>query len=361
MSISKTASGRWRARITAGGVGVASRTFDLKRDAVDWETAQKRALAMGEFVSRSAGRESVAIAWERWQMGRVNSKSPTSLKADRAAYRLLPTAIRNSPIAAVRTAAFEAHYDQLLGRLTRASVLRYRNSYRAFFSWAGRQGMIQRNPASAAEVPPGRADLPSREPWPFSADELWSVCGALVEDAGELRANFALVLGLTGLRPGELVAMRVRDVQRYPGPAFRVTRSKTDDEPLRHTTKGGNGRTVPLVAEAWAVVEPLVTEGKPDDLLFPGRGGHFMTVDYWRIAVRWERHAMGRRLYDLRHTYATNCLLNGVNLLTLQKWMGHASISTTEKYLHLTGTDADALALSRLNAAAEVRRGRGGP
>ena len=358
MSISKTASGRWRARIKSGGVDVASRTFGLKRDAVDWETAQKRALAMGDFVSRSAGRESFSSAWERWQNGRVNSKSATSLKADRAAYRVLPAAIRNSPISAVRTAAFEAHYDQLLGRLTRASVLRYRNSYRAFFSWAARQGMIQRNPASAAEVPPGRADMPSREPWPFSSEELWSVYQALVAEAGEVRANFALALGLTGLRPGELVAMRVRDVQRYPGPAFRVTRSKTDDEPLRHTTKGGKGRTVPLVAEAWAVVEPLVAERRPDDLLFPGRAGRFMTVDNWRVAVRWERHAMGRRLYDLRHTYATNCLLSGVNLLTLQKWMGHASIYTTEKYLHLIGSDADALALSRLNAAAEARRGR---
>lgn len=105
------------------------------------------------------------------------------------------------------------------------------------------------------------------------------------------------------------------------------------------------------------MVSPLVTERRPDDLLFPGRGGAFMAVDYWRIAVRWEKHALGRRLYDLRHTFATNCLLNGVNLLTLQKWMGHASISTTEKYLHLTGTDADALALGRLNAAGQARRG----
>ncbi len=65
---------------------------------------------------------------------------------------------------------------------------------------------------------------------------------------------------------------------------------------------------------------------------------------------------MGRRVYDLRHTYATNCLLSGVNLLTLQKWMGHASISTTEKYLHLMGSDGDTLAVARLDAASEARR-----
>jgi len=264
--------------------------------------------------------------------------------------------MRNCPVSAVQTAAFERLYNQLLGRLTRSSVLRYRNSYRAFFSWASRQGMTSRNPASAAEVPAGRAEVPTTEARPFTPEEMWSVYRSLVAEAGETRANFALVLGLTGLRPGELVAMRVRDVQRLPAPAFRVTRSKTDDEPLRHATKSGKGRTVPLVAEAWAVIEPILTGRGADDLLFPGARGSFMAVDYWRVAVRWKEHAMGRRLYDLRHTFATSCLLDGVNLLTLQKWMGHASISTTEKYLHLIGSDVDASALARLNASAMTRR-----
>ncbi len=85
-----------------------------------------------------------------------------------------------------------------------------------------------------------------------------------------------------------------------------------------------------------------------------------MAVDYWRTVVRWKEHAMGRRVYDLRHTYATACLLDGVNLLTLQKWMGHASISTTEKYLHLIGSDVDEMALARMNASAAARRS-GGP
>ena len=356
MAISRTTNGRWRVQIKAGGVHVASRTFDLKRDAVDWQVAQKRALDFGEFVSRSAGKETVASAWERWQEGRLNSTSPTTRRTDRAAYRLLPASIRNCPTLAVRAAAFEGHYNQLLGRLTRASVMRYRNSYRAFFSWAMRQGMTHKNPAGSAEVPSGRAARPSREPWPFTSEQLWAVYRALVDEAGEARADFALVLGLTGLRPGELVAMRVRDVHGLPTPALRVTRSKTDDDPLRHSPKGGRGRTVPLVFDAWVVVEQHMVGRRPDDLLFPGARGAFMTVDYWRRAVRWENHAMGRRVYDLRHTYATACLLDGVNLLTLQKWMGHASISTTEKYLHLIGSDVEALALRQLNAAGEARR-----
>lgn len=93
-----------------------------------------------------------------------------------------------------------------------------------------------------------------------------------------------------------------------------------------------------------------------EDLLFPSTHGGFMALDGWRDAVHWERHAMGRRVYDLRHTFATSALMDGVNLLTLQAWLGHASISTTEKYLHLVGTDADTTALARFNAAAEARR-----
>lgn len=185
MAVSKTPSGRWRVRVTSGGVEVASKTFDLKRDAVDWETAQRRALDMGEFVSRSAGREPVASAWDRWQQGRANSKSGTTLKTDRAAFRLLPASIRNCPVPAVQTAAFERLYNQLLGQLTRASVLRYRNSYRAFFSWAGRQGITYRNPASTAHVPAGRADIPTTEARPFTPDEMWAVYRSLVAEAGE--------------------------------------------------------------------------------------------------------------------------------------------------------------------------------
>ncbi|HEU4545360.1 MAG TPA: tyrosine-type recombinase/integrase [Microlunatus sp.] len=62
---------------------------------------------------------------------------------------------------------------------------------------------------------------------------------------------------------------------------------------------------------------------------------------------------MGGRLHDLRHTAACPWLTRDVDLSTVSAWLGHASISTTNRYLHHLGTSADTAGLERLN------RGRG--
>jgi integrase len=65
--------------------------------------------------------------------------------------------------------------------------------------------------------------------------------------------------------------------------------------------------------------------------------------------------ANGRRIHDLRHTAACLWLARGVDPVTVQAWMGHASIATTNLYLHHLGTAADRAGLDRLN-----RRGHTG-
>ena len=250
MSITKTSRGRWRARLKNGRQAVASKTFDRKGDAEKWIESQRRALVLGEFIDPKAAREKVGDAWTRWQDTRLHTKSTTTHKTDRAAFSTLPVSIRNRPMSAVTKSHFEALYGDMLGRLARSSVMRYRNSYGAFFSWAMRERLVRTNPALAVEVPRGAAARPKEEIWPLTVQGLREVHEALVEEAGETPADVALVLGLTGLRWGELCAMRVRDVQRVPSPALLVRRTKSDGAPLRNVTKGGRDRAVPLVREA---------------------------------------------------------------------------------------------------------------
>ena len=56
-----------------------------------------------------------------------------------------------------------------------------------------------------------------------------------------------------------------------------------------------------------------------------------------------------RRIHDLRHTAACLWLARGVDVITVQAWMGHASVATTNLYLHHLGTSADKAGLERLN------------
>ena len=60
--------------------------------------------------------------------------------------------------------------------------------------------------------------------------------------------------------------------------------------------------------------------------------------------------ALGRRIHDLRHTGACLWLATGVDPVTVQAWLGHASIATTNIYLHHLGSSADRAGLERLNA-----------
>jgi len=211
--------------------------------------------------------------------------------------------------------------------------------------------MVRKNPALLVAVPRGSASESKNEIFPLTVEELRVVHAALVERGGAASGDVGLVLGLTGLRWGELAALRVRDVQRLPIPAVRVSRSKSDGAPLRTTTKGGKARTVPLVPGAWAIVEPLL-EGDPNGLLFGTTSGGFRSLASWKRDVSWSTNGMGRRVHDLRHSFATNALAAGTDLKSLQSWLGHASATmTADLYSHWLGSDADAAAVARLAAA----------
>lgn len=76
----------------------------------------------------------------------------------------------------------------------------------------------------------------------------------------------------------------------------------------------------------------------PDALLFPARGGGFRSLANWHRDIRWAALGMGRRIYDLRHTAATLWLGLGVDLKTVQTWLGHASAKlTADLYAHHMG------------------------
>lgn len=161
----------------------------------------------------------------------------------------------------------------LLRTQARSTVMRLRNIVSAFSSWAVDEALIAKNPALASRVPKGTGQDTKREIWPFTLQELRKAHADMSSLTSKTNTDILLVLGLTGIRWGELSALRGRDVQQLPYPAFRVSRSKPDGQPFRTTTKGGGARTVPLADEVWAIVQPLLDGRKPDDPLFASASG----------------------------------------------------------------------------------------
>ncbi|MGD8194841.1 tyrosine-type recombinase/integrase [Herbiconiux sp. P18] len=357
--IVKTPGGRWRVKVKSGRNDVASRTFDRKADAEAWEANQKRAMRLGEWINPALGKESLGSVADRWMSSRRNSVASKTLNVEGHSLRAhLPPRLRNKPINTVRPADFDTLYSDLLGTLARSTVMRFRNTLSSLFGWAVREGLIPANVVLESKVPRGRGQDAKEEIHPFTLEGLQAAYEAMSADHPD-QADVMAVLGGTGLRWGELVALRVRDVQVVPYPSFRVSRSAPDGQPIRTITKGGHARTVPLRDDVYELVKARMVGRKLDDLLFVTPRGQRLNGPNWRRAVEWKKYSLGRRPHDLRHTAATVWLALGIDTKTVQSWLGHASMTiTVDRYAHFMGTDADAAGLAKLNAS--VSGGAGG-
>jgi integrase len=177
---------------------------------------------------------------------------------------------------------------------------------------------------------------------------------------GKARDRFEalyVVAVFTGMRPGEMLALRWSDlVLDGPEPVARVRRSlsKGDDgKPVYKSTKTERGRAVSLLPE---VVEALKAHRKrqagerlrysglwrEEDLVFPSNTGGPMS---WNNLVRRNLKPLmraaglpeGTRPYDLRHTFATLMLEQGENPKVVQEALGHSRIAhTMDTYSHVS-------------------------
>jgi len=112
--------------------------------------------------------------------------------------------------------------------------------------------------------------------------------------------------------------------------------------------KGNKERVVPLGRMAVAALQRYVDGGRPKlvkphssaAIFLNNRGRPFAPVTLWlRVKRRVQRAGIGRNVtpHMLRHSFATHLLENGADLRVIQELLGHASISTTEVYTHVTG------------------------
>ncbi|MGA7703482.1 MAG: site-specific integrase [Solirubrobacteraceae bacterium] len=206
------------------------------------------------------------------------------------------------------------------------------------FARAKKVHKLATNPVSEVEKPPQSR---SGDIEVFTPEEIW----ALVRAAdSEQDAAIFLTAAFTGLRQGELIALRWRDVD-FAGSVLRVRTSYAGG--VLTTPKSGKVRSVPLAPE---VARALARLGErelmvgEDDLVFLGEAGSY--VDGSALRRRY-KEALQRaalrplRFHDLRHTFGTRMIAKA-DIRRVQEWMGHADIQTTMRYLHYAPRDEDA-------------------
>ena len=115
-------------------------------------------------------------------------------------------------------------------------------------------------------------------------------------------------------------------------------------------------RTVWLSSAARAVIDAIPRYSTDCPFLFPARPPtrHFEGIEYQWHRIRNEAGLPGLRIHDLRHSWASVAAMNGVDMVTIAKLLGHALVETTERYVHLSdrsASDAADRVSARIQAA----------
>ena len=170
-------------------------------------------------------------------------------------------------------------------------------------------------------------------------------------------AEIVRVAAYAGLRRGELVALRWRDVHFA---LRKLVVSRTISANVESTsTKSRRAREVPLPDQAAGALDRLSQRGdftSPDDFVFANRLGRRLDGSAVRRRVDRARERAGLRplrFHDLRHTYGSLLVAGGIDLASVKSAMGHSRITTTERYLHARSASELADKFTRALGASE--------
>jgi len=238
-------------------------------------------------------------------------------------------------------------YDR---KLQRPSVKRKLAALRSFFKFCVREGIVKQSPARLVSAP----KLPQRVPSVLTAEELNNFLDTLPvlpspdKGLGAVRDQDAMLLPrrdramlellyASGLRVSELVGLNIGQIDQQ-------------GQMLRVTGKGRKQRVVPYgnkaraALEAYWPVRALILNHprtKPDrQAVFVNFRGGRLTDRSVRVIVKkyarlcnanWDLHP-----HSLRHAFATHLLADGADLRAIQELLGHASLSTTQRYTQAT-------------------------
>ena len=216
---------------------------------------------------------------------------------------------------------------------TRASSANRRLTvFKRFFRWALRERQITVDPTLRLQA----ARQPQRFPKSLSEVQVDQLLGApdLNTPLGLRDKAMLELLYASGLRVSELVRLKTFHVGFNEGV-------------LRVLGKGGKERLVPIgeIAEQWlrdylAQARPELSRGQESDWLFvTSRGGPMTRHNFWQLIQRYAAKAGIRQHlspHTLRHAFATHLLDHGADLRVVQTLLGHADLSTTQIYTHVT-------------------------
>ncbi len=226
------------------------------------------------------------------------------------------------------------HQDlrQFLGHLItrkvkKSSLARKLSAVRAFFKYLNREGIVPGNPARLIATPKQDKRLPAV----LTVDDALRLMNAPEGGAvTDLRDRAVLeTLYSTGIRASELVGINFEDINR-------------NDRLIRIRGKGRKERIVPVGRKALDAIDAYWARKNDKDKgtpVFTGPSGKRLTARTVQRILGNYRKKLGLSQkaspHTLRHSFATHLLESGADLRAIQELLGHASLSTTQRYTHV--------------------------
>ncbi len=224
---------------------------------------------------------------------------------------------------------FLAHLMKL--NIKKISIARKLSAIRAFYKYLNREGVLANNPARIMSTPRREKRLPAV----LTADDAQRLMEAPRhknnDNRGTILRDLAVLETLysTGIRASELIGMNRDDID-------------TSDGLVRIRGKGRKERIVPIGHRALDAINAYLggrTSSLYEHAVFTGPSGKRLTARTVQRILENYRKKLGiaqkASPHTLRHSFATHLLESGADLRAIQELLGHASLSTTQRYTHL--------------------------
>ena len=221
-------------------------------------------------------------------------------------------------------------YDK---KMSRKSVARKISSLRSFFKFLLREEKVAENPFALVSIPKAQKKLPEF----FYEEEMMQLFNACEASTPLGQRNKALLelLYATGIRVSECSQIRLKDLDMYLSTV--LVRGK-----------GSKERYVPFGSFAQDALDTYINHGRKkllangnvqENLFLNARGGPLTARGIRTILDKIiEKSSLTGKIHPhmLRHTFATHLMANGADMRTVQELLGHAFLSSTQVYTHVT-------------------------
>ena len=345
----QTASGAtlYRVRYRTPGRGQTDkRGFKTKRDAQQWANNVEVSKLTGNYIAPSLGRITVDELSADWLARKKHATAASHYRMLESAWRVhVKPKWGSVSVADVDVLGIEARIAGMSAKGAGATtVLRAHGVLSGILAAAVKAKRLAANPAKGMEGLPRKT---AKRRVYLSADDVHRLAG----ESGEY-LPLVLVLAYCGLRWGEAIGLRVRDVE------FLRRRLSVSENAVqvgvRHAvgpTKGRKARSVPVPVFVLNALSVQCKDKAPGDLVFAGRDGSYLprpkSSNGWFTRAVKAAKVQAITPHDLRHTCASLAVSAGVNVLALQRMLGHTSAKITlDTYADLFDDDLDAVAVT---------------